>query len=635
MPTLEEGRAILIDTVVNKKTHKHYERVTELAELYRKLITGDKINTLLKKFVRREDDKQFEQRELMTQAITPAVSSSLMNPFYKVGRSNSIVKELDFKESEESDDKLINITEAIAEYNGDKSLDDYLEERFVDLNFTDPNSFVITEFDEVPIGPQGQMKEKVKPRPFEVSCEEAVNFFYKNNILKWVIVKLAIAYVSGKGDQKKKEDGFSWTIYLENEGIKLTQVDKEYVDVEVGKTAQYTFSTSQGQITQNFFRASEGELYLIEEFEHKAKIVPARRVGYKKDLVTKGETFVSPMHDALCYFMKSIKTVSEFDLTMALHAFPQKFQYGPRCMGESEKISCNNGETPEGKMCNKCKGAGVFIHTSAQDGLVVRQPKDLKDMVDLSKFVYYAQPPIDTVKFQNEFIKELKNEARQAVFNSEIFNRAQIANPATATEVKISIESVYDTLFPFAKAYSSMYKYQVLVISAFRDVSDVIVEHKFPKDFKFKTMSDLLYDLKIASESNAPGYVKNQIALDIAEQQFIDKPDEYLRIVTKQKFFPFPDKNPTEIVYIISNGLTTEYNKVIWGNFDYIFQSIEQDAEAASKYFYDYAYKLQKELVDNKVKELMLEIAGELPGASVDFKEASQGDSQPGGQPAT
>lgn len=625
MPTLEEGRAILIDTVVKKKTHKHYKHVTELADLYKKLITGDKINQLLKQFTRREDAELFKQRELLTQAITPAVSSSLMNPFYKVGRSNSIIKELYFETNEDNDKRLQDIKEAMRTYNGTRNVDDYLEIRYVDLNFTDPNSFIITEFDPAPVGDRGEMVEKVKPRPFECSSHEAINFFYKNNILQWLIVKLPITYKSADG---KYEEGFSYTIYLENEAVKLTQVDNTFVSLSDGEYGDFSFSTPEGIVEREFYRVSENELYMVEEFEHKAEEVPAERVGYKLDLVTNGQTFVSPMHDALCYFMKSIKTVSEFDLTMALHAFPQKFQYVNRCKAEG----CNDGVGPEGNMCKACQGTGWAVHSTTQDAVSIRMPKNKDDMFPLEQMVHYESPPIDILKFQNDFIKQLKNEARQAVFNSEIFNKEQMANPETATQVKISLESVYDTLFPFAQAFSQMYIKIVTLIAKFRDQKDVIVGHKFPKDFKFKTVADLLVDQKVANDSNAPGYIKNQISLDIAEQMFIDKPQEFRKILTKQKFFPFPDKNQQEVIYLVSNNLTTEYNKVLWANFDQIFMEVEQDAELENKNFYDYAYKLQKEKIEAKVKEMLSGISSSQPEAAVDFRTANSQDSEQPGQ---
>lgn len=633
MPTLEDGYLILKDTVANKKFHKNYTYVTELADKYKKLITGDKINTLLRKFVRREDDALFEQRCELTQAITPAVSSSLMNPFYKVGRSNSIIKDIDI--AEDSDNKkLDDIKTAILQYNGEKSLDRYLETRFVDLNFTDPNSFIITEFDPAPIGPQGEMLEKVKPRPFECSSKNAINYTYKNNILQWLIVRLDIKYIEAKDTDNQKEcDGYSYTIYLKDDAIKLTRVANDFVSVEKGNTVEYTIITTAGTITQKFYRPTDSELYLVEYFEHKSGKVPAKRVGYRLDLITDGETCVSPMHDAMCYFMKSIKTVSEFDLTMALHAFPQKFQYAPRCWGdETNNITCDSGLTPDGAKCSQCKGSGYMIHTSAQDAVMMRLPKTTDQIIDLQKLVHYQYPPIDLLKFQDEFIKSLKNEARQAVFNSEIFNRSQIASGATATEVKISLESVYDTLFPFAEAFSETYKYIVSLIANLRDVKDATVDHRFPKDFKFKTVPELLGELQVANTSNAPGYIKNQISMDIAEQQFVDKPEEFRKVKVKDKFYPFPDKNYTEIIYLISNNLTSEYNKVLWANFDNIFKELEQESEVNGKYFYDLAHKEQASAIERKVQGLIDDINSDAPALAVDFRTAASPDSSQPGQ---
>lgn len=589
---IAEGYSVLINTIKNKITHCHYKRVTELADLYKKVITGDKIEELLRQFVLREDDVMFAQRKQMTQAITPSVAATIMNPFYRVGRVNSIIRNIDFNEESDRDSKLQNINDAISLYYGDDGLDKYLETRLVDLNFCDPNSFIVTEFDEPEKDIQGNFLEKVKPRPFEVSSHDAINFFYKNNILQWLIVKLPIEYSKKTGEEHKSEKGHSYTIYLNDIAIRFTQVDIDlFKTLTIGEYAEIQYESG----TVKYYRLSEDSLFSIEEFEYKTGKVPAFRVGYKQDLVTKGQTFVSPLHEALPYFMKSIKSVSEFDLTMALHAFPQKFQY----IGVCEVEQCNAGYMPAGEKCTTCKGTGKAIHTTTQDIVTMRMPKDPNDIVDLEKLVHYEYPPVELLKFQDEFIFQLKNEARQAVFNSEIFNKSQVVS--TATEMRISMESVYDTLFPFAEKFSKSWKYIVHLIAKLRDVDDVLLEHRFPKDFRFKTVTDLLGELKLANDSGAPGYVKTEISTAISHQQFIDKPEELKRILVKQKFYPFPDKTGQEILFIISSDLTSERNKILWSEFDDIFAALEFHAAGKGEYYYDYKPKKQKELLDAEV----------------------------------
>lgn len=614
MVSKEQGFDIIVGTISKQKYHKDYAHVTELASKYKKLITGDKIETLLRQFVRREDDELFKQRVLLTQSITPSVAASLMTPFYKVGRVNSIIKKIDFEKADKN--KKEDIELAIKEFNGNKSLDKYLETRLVDLNFCDPNSFIVTEFDPVELGPNGEMTMKVKPRPFEVSSENAINYEYKNNILQWLIVRLPITYELV--DKSNEIEGFSYTIYLKDDAIKFTQVDTNSVNAVIGQIISY--ETLDGVAL--YYRVSEKEAYKLEYFEHKAGKIPAVRVGYKLDLITDGRTCVSPMHDAMPYFMKSIKTVSEFDLTMALHAFPQKFQFAPRCQGESEILTCNLGKTPEGGVCNSCKGSGYALHTSAQDAVVIALPKNKEDAFDLKGMVHYEYPPIDLLEFQDKYTKELKNECRQAVFNSEIFNKTEIT--ATATEMRISLESVYDTLFSYAQKHSEVWLCIVDVMSKFVDIPDAILTHQFPKDFKFKSVVELLSELKIATESGAPGYVRQEISMDIAEQQFLDKPEELKKIKTKQKFFPFPDKTPTEIVYIISNNLSSPFNEILWSNFDNIFMALEIDAEEQGKYFYDYTYRLQKTKLDEKVNAMIEELAANQPEPAIPFSETEE-----------
>jgi hypothetical protein len=396
MISKEAGFDILVDTISKQKVHRDYKRVTELAILYEQLITGENIELLLKRFSKREDEALFQQRVNLTHAITPSVSASLMTPFYKVGRVNSIIKKIDFEKPDGAENKKQDIEIAIKEYNGTKSLEGYLETRLVDLNFCDPNSFIITEFDPVPLGASGEMTSKVKPHPFEVSSQDAINYEYKNNILQWLIVRLPIKYKA----IDKEVDGYSYTVYLSDDAIKFTQVDTNTVNTVIGQEIEY--ETEDGIVS--YYRVSEKEAYRVEYFEHKAGEIPAVRVGYKLDLVTKGRTCVNPMHDALPYFMKSIKTVSEFDLTMALHAFPQKFQFAPRCNGESELLTCDAGKTPSGSMCNSCKGSGYALHTSAQDAVIITLPKHKEEAFDLKGMVHYEYPPIDLLKFQDEFI---------------------------------------------------------------------------------------------------------------------------------------------------------------------------------------------------------------------------------------
>lgn len=609
--TLDEAYAIIEKNIVGNLTHPHYKRVIELAKLYKQLITGKDIDDLLQRFAKREDEDLFAQRKLLTQLITPSVAASVRAPFYKVGRINNITKKIQFEKTENDTDRKTKLEKALLKYYGEKSLESYLQTRFVDLSFTDPNAFIVTEFDPVELGPNDEMTAVPQPRPFEVSSTQAVNFRYENNLLQWLLVQLPITYEAGK-DIKP---GFSYTLYFPTNSIRYTQVDIKKVEhVQEGGIALFVNSKNE-QV--EVWRADKDRAFIIEEFTHNSQIIPAIRVGYKTDLYTSGATCVNPFHDALPYFMKSIKTVSEFDLTMALHAFPQKFQYVNKCTGLNPEVGCNNGQTVEGSTCKKCSGTGVAIHTSAQDAVVMRMPNDVADMKPLDQMVHYEHPPIELLKFQNEYIDSLEVKCHKAVFNSQIFAQAQIANTATAEVIKL--DSVNDVLAPFAEKYSDVYVQAATISAYYVDITDAVIIHQFPKDFKFKDATTLLGELKLATESGAPGYVRRELSNDLAEQQFIDKPDELKRIRIKEKFFPFPDKSSTEILFIISNDKTSEFNEVLWANFDNIFAELESKEEDNGKYLYDYPIKAIREKLKTKVDALIISMKSSAPAVAVGF----------------
>ena len=88
--TLNKEQALqrLIQVVSKGARHPWYERTTELADLYRKLVTGDGLDNLLRQFVQRESADAFKERVKLTQHVVTTVTKNIMDVFYKVPRSN-------------------------------------------------------------------------------------------------------------------------------------------------------------------------------------------------------------------------------------------------------------------------------------------------------------------------------------------------------------------------------------------------------------------------------------------------------------------------------------------------------------------------------------------------------------------
>ncbi len=587
--TAQDALTLLTELIKNQIFHEDYKRVTELSELYKILITGKNHEKLLKRFISREDEDMFAQRTAITQTITPAISSSLMKPFYKVGRAGGVVKKIDY--NPKNDEKTKEIFGYVEKFYGNKSLDFYMTNRFTDISFTDPNSFVLVDFK-----PFDSNVEKAKPYPMEINCEAVMNFHYDNDMLEWMLAKYAITYLNAKGEVK---EGSQYYMYLDDEIIKLTQVDVDFTQPD---TNFLTIGDDNDKIK-----------FIYELFTPFGGRVQAERVGYKRDLETNGRTFVNPFHDAMPYFMKMTKIVSELDLTVSLSAFPAKTVYVDKITTDDEQ---DRDEFKDVKDAFKeLRGAaGKKIATTHQDVTEVELPKDPRDIMDLNKLIAYSVPPVEFLKWMQDFQNSLEEKCHRSVFNSNSFLKANFMG--TATDSLIDMESVYDTLFPFAENYSWVWEGLVKLIAVFTDNDqNLIVLHKFPSDFKFKTVGQLMAELDSANKSGASSYIKDAINQDIARAAFIDDPETLRKNIVKDKFYPFKGKSKEEVLFIISNKKTTEYYSTLWANFDIIFDGIEMEIED----FYQMDQNRQLETVKKKVAELQAQFPK--PVSSFDLRD--------------
>ena len=565
----QEGLLKLTEIIRGNLTHRDYERVTELAETYYKMVSGDGVADLLRRIVKRETEEEFEMRKTITNSIIPPTLASTKLPFQKTVRTKP--KKRDISWGDKDDQKRKDEFEQfISHYWGDASLEKFFEYAFVDYNYIDPNAFLITEFDAF-----NPAKEKAKPYPFIATSEQCVMFEMKNNILEYLVVKLPIKYKTEVGEA----DGFKYTIYLGMDTITFTQVESGGVEIEK-------------------------KHYEVQYFTPKNKKVPARRFGYKRDAETQGRTFVSVFHDVIPYLNKTLKIDSELDLSTAMTAFPQRFEYVTPCN------ECGgSGMLKDGHDCGVCKGSGREpVHNSTMDVITLDMPRDPTMMIDLEKMLVYKAPPIDLLTFQKDYINELRANVFLMMFNKELLDKTEVA--ATATEKVLDLDNLNDTLNPFARSLSTMWEFVVRDIATYTDFAkDLFVEHSYPEDFKFKSMSELMRELREAKDANASTSTIAKIEDDINEKLYADQPYDLKVIRIKNSLNPFRGYKEETINLLISQNLTTKYNAVLYANLESIFNEIEQ--EVPEIYEMNYAVILEK--VKEKVALYMEQMEGEKP----------------------
>lgn len=263
---------------------------------------------------------------------------------------------------------------------------------------------------------------------------------------------------------------------------------------------------------------------------------------------------------------------------------------------------------------------------SALDVLQIPRPRDKEDMFDLSKMIYYVPNDVNLLKFQDEYIDKLSRKCKEAVYNSEVFNRSGVAE--TAYSKNVDLQNVYDTLWPMAKAYAYTQNFLVDIISRVTDLNtNLVYKISFRKDFKMKSLTDLYNDLKIIGDSNADEFVKKSIEDDIAQVLYEDDTRELKKYNTQNYFFPFNGKNKKEIEIIITNPtIASEKIRVLWANFSWIFDELEIDFAENKVDFYTLPRKNQKEALEGKINELLSKIKKEDINVGTALSEIEQED---------
>ena len=582
--TKQEGLLKLTEIIRRNLTHRDYKRVTELADTYYKMVSGDGVADLLQQIVKRETPEEFEMRKTITNSIIPPTLASTKLPFQKTVRTKP--KKRDISWGDKDDQKRKDEFEQfISHYWGDASLEKFFEYAFVDYNYIDPNAFLITEFDAF-----NPAKEKSKPYPFIATSEQCVMFEMKNNILEYLVVKLPIKYKTEAGEA----DGFKYTIYLGMDTITFTQVEKPEINF---------LYLPEGQEYPEYIKI-ENKYYFIQFFTPKNTKVPARRFGYKRDAETQGRTFVSVFHDVIPYLNKTLKIDSELDLSTAMTAFPQRFEYVTPCN------ECGgSGMLKDGHTCGVCKGSGREpVHNSTMDVITLDMPRDPTMMIDLEKMLVYKAPPIDLLTFQKDYINELRANVFLMMFNKELLDKSEVA--ATATEKVLDLDNLNDTLNPFARSLSTMWEFVVRDIATYTDFAkDLFVEHSYPEDFKFKSMSELMRELREAKDANASTSTIAKIEDDINEKLYADQPYDLKVIRIKNSFNPFRGYKEETINLLISQNLTTKYNATLYANLESIFNELEQEIPD----LYEMSYQVILAKVKEKVALYMEQMEGEKP----------------------
>lgn len=564
----------LIQVAADKRKHPNYARTVMLAHKYTALSTGEGIEKYMRVYSRREDKALFKSRCEITNQITPSIISNLFAYTEKAFRSH-YRREVGYGEDESADIRTADFEAQIAKYAGGMGVDGFLRERLIELNCTDPNAWIIQEWKDF-----DEYKEFADPYPFEASSAMALDFFYERGDLQYLTVLTMLPNPENADKPLKK-----LTCYQKNFASTLRQ------------TGRFTGGNSERILIPGNEIAIEGEVWAYDEFNHGLGEVKAFRAGYKRDKVTNGNTYVWPIEAAEPYLMKSLKVVSELDLTAANVAMPVSIRYGDNCAAPG----CNDGYIGE-HTCGACMGSGKKQSpTSVMEEIVVTpMPSNPGDMLDLSKMLVYVSPDVSILTWQQGYVKELAADCRRAYLNSEIFDGKEIQE--TATGKSIDQQNANDVVYKFFRFYAEAWQFTVYAIADITGKRDNLnAQIVVSRDLKLKTLEELMADLESANKSGAGPAARQAIEWDMMRIIYADNPNEFKEWEIKERFNPFSGYTEDAKMVWSQSPLVPLQQRVLYANLGYIFDQINTENDR----FYKMPYPKQREIVAAKVAEIM------------------------------
>lgn len=567
--TEEQGFLNLFRVAEGKQKHPLYKRTVEVATESRAFVTGEGLDKYLRRVVRREDDVLFTQRKDITQHIATSVLDAIMSAFHKANRA-ARTRVLEYAGSN-GDERKAALERIFSGFTAEMGVDDWVNTRVLELNKTDPNAWIVLEWE-----PFDYKRENAKPYPFEVYSEDALD--YKRDQRGDLLYLIARAPGAFGGERL--------TLYMKNASFSLDEVKVKGTQAPPPGTRK---------IGQKYW-------LFTEHPPHGLGYVPAFRVGYKRDQLTNGQSYVPPYHAAMPLLHKQLMSNSELDLTIRLHAHPLVVRVGEPCDAQGcygGKVYGEGGE----HVCGTCQGTGYKKRPTTTQEEIVVTPAKTGDLPDIERTILYKTPPVEFLQWMDGYVQRLTEQAKRAVFNAEIFTQTQVAK--TATGENLDMDAVYDTLYPYMLKIAQVWNFVIKGVADITDKSAGLTANMLiRRDGRLKGFDALLEDWRKANDTGAGPLVKQRIEADIANAMFVDEPEKYHRWETRERYNPFSGQSEGQIMYLLASDLVPKEQKVLYSNLGYIFDNVEK----ARPDFYALARKDQDALVQEVLAAILAEL---------------------------
>lgn len=501
----DKSKTAEIKGAKDKKKRPDYNPIyNQCCDLYERMRVHTELDYVPEKLLKTkapyEDEAQFQWRKDNIQPVTMPFFMRAMSTINRIfNKSNYSIKYTNEDQGKYFCDDLPIFG----------SIDDYAEQIIVPNKIIDPNGVVVIKpfllplKEEINVDESGNQvidyifddSEEIQPIPVIYPCE---------NIIDYVDGQYLLVLTEEKSDVQ-----FGNKIVNEGLVYEFYDTDIIYKIKQIGKKVDYAFSAP--------------EIY----YQHNIGSLPVQKLkGIPK---TKGTAVLY-----LSYFIYAIPNLdlayygmSNLDMSITSHIFPQKWEYVDRC----DNAQCRNGfidgfvdDKPIKNICPDCNGTGNRIKTGPMNIKTIHKPDPLggTDQIQLpNPALGFVDPPTGSLEFTYKLNRERIDDAFAHLNIDVSGTNVKGGNNDTAKGKEIDREELFSFLLRISNEVFSLVDFIIDNVGKMRYLDKwegATVSP--PVNFAMVSAQDLIKELTMAKGANIPDILLRELLNDFEDKRF-------------------------------------------------------------------------------------------------------------------
>lgn len=341
-----------------------------------------------------------------------------------------------------------------------------------------------------------------------------------NGYLAWIPSGEGLFSESVKVDVKPVLIGSDQIKFISDDAITWISIDEKSIVYQNGKAIEdgdvyYTLTEDGFYKHQQYGKKSENTFDLSLIYTHNIGFVPAIVLGGDQ---TDEDYFDSYFSAFVPFANEAIRQYSDWTAVMTTCGFPYREEVAETCSAPG----CRDGAVYSKEddchyPCKVCRGSGRVISRSPYGVFLKEKGGNVLDSTyGTDSMIRFVSPNVDIIQYSGKAWETLLKKAEDALYLDKIYEAQSALAKRVDQEdgfmmlIKIS-NNIFDELI-----YKSL-----LIIEKYRSVSNpmdpLIVK---PISFSMKTEIDLINEINMLSDKNAPSAFLVETTKDLAKKRF-------------------------------------------------------------------------------------------------------------------